>query len=54
MLDYYMTLVEDCCATTYGPQAHNEAVALIRKHYGRVALSGEIVEIWAQAFRKVG
>jgi ureidoacrylate peracid hydrolase len=29
MLDYYITLVEDCCATTYGPQAHKEAVALI-------------------------
>ena len=36
MLDYYITLVEDCCATTYGPTAHNEAVALVKKHYGRV------------------
>ena len=54
MLDYYMTLVEDCCATTYGPKVHDEAVALIRKHYGRVASSGEIVQIWARTFRKVG
>ena len=28
ILDYYITLVEDCCATTYGPQVYNEVVAL--------------------------
>jgi ureidoacrylate peracid hydrolase len=54
MLDYYITLVEDCCATTYGPQAHNEAVALIGKHYGRIASSGDIVNVWARAIRKAG
>jgi ureidoacrylate peracid hydrolase len=54
MLDYYITLVEDCCATTYGPQAHNEAVTLIGKHYGRIASSAEIMEIWARAIRKAG
>ena len=46
MLDYYITLVEDCAATTYGPAAHNEAVALVRKHYGRVASSDEIIDHW--------
>jgi ureidoacrylate peracid hydrolase len=46
MLDYYITLVEDCCATTYGPEAHNEAVALVKKHYGRVAGSKKITAIW--------
>jgi len=46
MLDYYITLVEDCCATTYGPQAHTEAVALVRKHYGRISAASEIVDIW--------
>lgn len=46
MLDYYITLVEDCCATTYGPQAHHEAVALVKKHYGRVASSQEVIDIW--------
>jgi ureidoacrylate peracid hydrolase len=46
MLDYYITLVEDCAATTYGPVAHNEAVALVGKHYGRVASSAEIIKIW--------
>jgi hypothetical protein len=27
MLDYYITLVEDCCATTYGPEALRAAFA---------------------------
>ena len=54
MLDYYITLVEDCAATTYGPQAHNEAVELVKKHYGRVASSGEIGAIWAGKMRKTG
>jgi len=48
MLDYYITLVEDCCATTYGPEAHNEAVALVQKHYGRVVSSKQIIETWAK------
>jgi ureidoacrylate peracid hydrolase len=49
MLDYYITLVEDCCATTYGPEAHNEAVALVRKHYERIASSADLMSIWAGA-----
>ena len=48
MLDYYITLVEDCCATTYGPDAHNQAVALVKKHYGLVSSAGEISEIWSR------
>ncbi|MDZ4342511.1 MAG: isochorismatase family cysteine hydrolase [Candidatus Binatia bacterium] len=51
MLDYYITLVEDCAATTYGPQAHQEAVALVRKHYGVVASSSEIIEVWSEKLR---
>jgi ureidoacrylate peracid hydrolase len=53
MLDYYITLVEDCSATTYGPQAHQEAVALVRKHYGVVASSSEIIEVWSEKPRKI-
>jgi ureidoacrylate peracid hydrolase len=52
MLDYYITLVEDCAATTYGPQAHQEAVALVRKHYGVVGSSSEIIQIWSGELRK--
>jgi nicotinamidase-related amidase len=48
MLDYYITLVEDCCTTTYGPEAHDEAVALVKKHYGLIASSAEIGEIWSR------
>ena len=51
MLDYYITLVEDCCATTYGPQAHSEAVALVKKHYGRVVSSQQIIETWIETKR---
>ena len=47
MLDYYITLVEDCAATTYGRVAHDEAVALVKKHYGRIASSEEIIAHWA-------
>lgn len=52
MLDYYITLVEDCAATTYGPQAHQEAVALVKKHYGLVASSAEIIQTWSDKLRK--
>lgn len=52
MLDYYITLVEDCSATTYGPQAHKEAVALVKKHYGLVASSSEILQAWSDKLRK--
>jgi ureidoacrylate peracid hydrolase len=54
MLDYYITLVEDCAATSYGPQSHNEAVAHIRKHFGVIANSSEIIDIWSQSRRKAG
>jgi ureidoacrylate peracid hydrolase len=54
MLDYYITLVEDCAATTYGREAHNEAVALVEKHYGCVASAQEITDIWRDKVRAVG
>ena len=54
MLDYYITLVEDCAATSYGPQSHNEAVAHIGKHFGVIANSSEIIDIWSQSRRKEG
>ena len=53
MLDYYITLVEDCCATTYGPTAHNEAVALVKKHYGRVVPSSEVIDLWSKTMQKI-
>jgi ureidoacrylate peracid hydrolase len=53
MLDYYITLVEDCAATTYGRVAHDEAVALVKKHYGRIASSEEIIAHWAGRLRNL-
>ena len=54
MLDYYITLVEDCCETTYGPEAHKEAVALVKKHYGQVVSSNEIIDLWSKKSRQGG
>jgi ureidoacrylate peracid hydrolase len=51
MLDYYITLVEDCAATTYGRAAHDEAVTLVKKHYGRIASSDEIIAHWRGSSR---
>jgi ureidoacrylate peracid hydrolase len=51
MLDYYITLVEDCAATTYGRAAHDEAVALVKKHYGRIASSEQIIAHWTGTLR---
>jgi nicotinamidase-related amidase len=48
MLVYYIAPVEDCCAATYGPQAHDEAVALMKRHYGRVASSEDIIDRWVR------
>ena len=52
MLDYYITLVEDCCQRPDGPTAHNEAVALVKKHYGRVAPSLEIIDLWSKTMQR--
>jgi ureidoacrylate peracid hydrolase len=53
MLDYYITLVEDCAATTYGNAAHDEAVALVKKHYGRIASSEQIIAHWTGTLRNL-
>ena len=51
MLDHHIPLVEDSCATTYGSQAHNEAVALAKRHYGHVTASKDIIDRWARMSR---
>ena len=53
MLDYYITLVEDCAATSYGRQSHDEAVAHIKKHFAVVTSSSEIIDTWSRAERRV-
>jgi ureidoacrylate peracid hydrolase len=45
MFDYYVTMVEDCSAA-YDPKMHETTLENIRRHFGLVASSAEIVETW--------
>ena len=45
MFDYYVTMVEDCAAA-YDPRLHEGTLENIRRHFGLVASSGEIIESW--------
>lgn len=51
MFDYYVTLVEDCCAA-YDPSLHAATLENIRRHFGLVASSAEIVASWSEAGAK--
>jgi len=41
MFDYYVTLVEDCCAA-YEPRLHDNTLENIRRHFGLAASSEEL------------
>src|SRR3989304_1922063 len=43
MYDYYVTLVEDCAAA-YGPRLHESTLENMRRHFGLVVSSREIME----------
>ncbi|MEK7783501.1 MAG: isochorismatase family cysteine hydrolase [Candidatus Binatota bacterium] len=45
MFDYYVTMVEDCAAA-YEPRLHEGTLENIRRHFGLVASSREIIESW--------
>lgn len=45
MFDYYVTMVEDCAAA-YEPRLHEGTLENMRRHFGLVASSGEIIETW--------
>jgi ureidoacrylate peracid hydrolase len=45
MYDYYVTMVEDCSAA-YDPGMHESTLENIRRHFGLVASSDEIIESW--------
>jgi len=45
MFDYYVTMVEDGAAA-YDPKLHESTLENIRRHFGLVASSGEIIETW--------
>ena len=45
MYDYYVTMVEDCAAA-YDPKLHLSTLENMRRHFGLVATSEEIMETW--------
>ncbi len=45
MFDYYVTMVEDCSAS-YDARLHENTLENIRRHFGMVASSEEIMETW--------
>ncbi len=45
MFDYYVTMVEDCAAA-YDARLHETTLENIRRHFGLVASSREIMETW--------
>ncbi|MFQ5850751.1 MAG: cysteine hydrolase family protein [Candidatus Binatia bacterium] len=45
MYDYYVTMVEDCAAA-YNRSLHEATLENIRRHFGLVASSGEIIAAW--------
>jgi ureidoacrylate peracid hydrolase len=45
MYDYYVTMIEDCSAA-YDAKLHMATLENIRRHFGLVASSGQIIETW--------
>jgi ureidoacrylate peracid hydrolase len=45
MYDYYVTMIEDCSAA-YEAKLHMGTLDNMRRHFGMVASSGEIIETW--------
>ena len=51
MFDHYVTLVEDCCAA-YDQRLHEATLENIRRHFGLVSSSREVIETWARIGKK--
>jgi nicotinamidase-related amidase len=51
MFDYYVTMVEDCAAA-YDSRLHETTLENIRRHFGLVASSEEIIATWKGLERK--
>jgi ureidoacrylate peracid hydrolase len=45
MFDYYVTMVGDCSAA-YDPKLHESTLENMRRHFGLVATSDEIIQTW--------
>jgi ureidoacrylate peracid hydrolase len=46
MYDYYVTMIDDCSAA-YDARLHMGTLENIRRHFGLVASSHEIIETWS-------
>ena len=46
MYDYYVTMIDDCSAA-YDPKLHMGTLENIRRHFGLVASSHQIIETWS-------
>jgi ureidoacrylate peracid hydrolase len=46
MFDYYVTMIDDCSAA-YDAKLHMATLENIRRHFGLVASSAEIAEVWS-------
>ena len=51
MFDYYVTVIDDCSAA-YDVKLHMTTLENIRRHFGLVASSAEVAEIWSDLARK--
>lgn len=49
-LDFYCTLVADCCGP-YSDEEHDRAIAAVRRSFGLVASSGSVIDEWGSASR---
>jgi ureidoacrylate peracid hydrolase len=47
MYDYYVTMIDDCSAA-YDAKLHMSTLENIRRHFGLVASSHEIIETWSE------
>lgn len=50
MFDYYVTVIDDCSAA-YQAQLHLHTLEIMRRHFGLVASSYEIIETWSDLLR---
>ncbi len=51
MFDYYVTVIEDCVAA-YDPILHENTLENIRRHFGVVASSREVIKTWQRVRRR--
>lgn len=51
MFDYYVTVIDDCSAA-YDAKLHMTTLENVRRHFGLVASSAEIAEVWSRLARK--